>query len=198
MEFFWTACTEILKILFSWPPIVLLILFIIIFKFENEVRNILKSKIEAKVGGASITVYQNQGQVLESAQNDSVQNSPPSSIKNIQVTPEMYDDLLNRYAYERIFNNIFGTQINLLTSLADLNGQPLSLPQLYIFYKDHQTRTNLTTYPIDNYLNFLIQFGLIKSIKNDNQSSYLITDFGIRFLSYIKENYKHNWNTRPF
>lgn len=198
MEFFWTGYTEVLKTVLSWPPIVLIILLVAVLKFQDEIRGILKSKIEARVGNASITVYQDQGANLEIAQKESATASTAPVGANDVVPVEIYKSLLERYKWERIFNSIFGTQIDLLFLLANNNNQPISLPQTYKFYTDHQNRAKVTTYPLSDYLNFMIQFDLIAAHTNENHASYTITKFGMNFLSYIMENYKHNWNSRPF
>ncbi len=109
-----------------------------------------------------------------------------------------YRQLLFNYGAERLFARVYGTQISLLEFLATKSETPLSLAELMTFHDDHQRKAEDTSYQIRDYINFLINWGVIARFGEENSHEYGITEHGIQFLSYIKANYPLEWNKRAY
>jgi len=118
-----------------------------------------------------------------------VQNNPATTVIE-------YRRLLFSYNAERLFNSIFGTQIWLLNFLASRPDNPANLTQLAPFHEVHQKLSGTTNYQIGDYVNFLVSFGVIVVGGSPEEPTYRISDYGLRFLSYIKANYPAGWNSR--
>jgi hypothetical protein len=109
-----------------------------------------------------------------------------------------YRKLLFNYGAERLFARIYGTQISLLEFLKTKSGTPSSLAELMPFHDEHQRKAEDTSYQIRDYMNFLINWGVIAASGEENAHEYRIKDYGIEFLSYIKANYPLEWNKRAY
>lgn len=107
-----------------------------------------------------------------------------------------YRRVLYAFNAERLFNSIFGTQVELLEYLALHPEAAIPMQALAQFHDKHQKLVGSTEYTLRNYLNFLVSFGVISVLGPENAFEYKITQHGVEFLSYIKSAYPTKWNTR--
>jgi len=228
MEFFWTGCTEILKIILSWPPIALLMLIIIISIFKDQIASLLGRVTSGKILGnefqtapinqlneaahiakdsllakaESVGIIKSKTDDLENKINSKL--SDPANpaidyiINNPYETLNEYQRVLRSLNFEIILNRIFGTQIKLLELLASQPTMSFTPIQLYHFYQEHQKLIGSNDYQVRDYFNFLIQFNVIRVSGTDNNHTFSITEHGLDFLSYIKSNYKGTSNLRSY
>jgi hypothetical protein len=118
--------------------------------------------------------------------------------KNPIQTVIDYKRLMSSYNSERLFGRIFGTQISLLTHLANYPEAWFSLPQLVYFHGEHQRLTGRTEYQLPDYINFLVNSGVLVASGPPSANHYKISQSGVEFLSYIKANYPHEWDKRLY
>ena len=228
MEFLWTYCFEIFKILSSWPPIALIMLIIIIFNFKDQLANLLGRVESGKIFGNEfkaaplnqlnevshiekdsllakaepVDIAANKTNDLKNKNNSNVSSASNPAIEYIINHPYdtliEYQRVLRSLNFEILLNRIFGTQIKLLELLALEPTISFTPIQLYCFYQEHQKLIGSNDYQVRDYFNFLIQFNAISVSGTDNNHSFSITEHGLDFLSYIKSNYKGTSNFRGF
>ena len=90
--------------------------------------------------------------------------------------------------FERAYQAIYGSQIKIIEDLRRLGPSGLVYEGVAAYYQ--QTRLMypaLNSYPLDQYLGFLVNSGLIEiSNSSENKRICKITSFGIDFLEYIE------------
>lgn len=113
----------------------------------------------------------------------------------------LYRHLLNNYNSERLFNSIYGTQINLLQFM-DSNSGGTELRDMMNFHTKHQQLAKRTDYSLQDYIKFLADFGAIEPKKSSfpkpPNTYYAITEFGHYFLNYIRQQYPMAWFQRMY
>ncbi|MBI3776860.1 MAG: hypothetical protein HY273_15175 [Gammaproteobacteria bacterium] len=152
-----------------------------------------------------------QQTVLTHPETELAESLPPELANDPQASAELayvrqhpaqtvldYRRLLFSYNAERLFNSIYGTQISLLDSLASRPSETITLAQLAQFHEAHQKQAKRTEYQLRDYVNFLVNFGVLAVKGPPHENTYTITQDGIEFLSYIKANYPLAWNQRTF
>lgn len=83
--------------------------------------------------------------------------------------------------YERMFNAIFGSQINLLERLRDSG--PMSRPAVEGYFGAIQVvNPSLAVWNTDQYLSFLLREGLVEQA---DDGSYSLATNGLSFLGYL-------------
>jgi len=85
------------------------------------------------------------------------------------------------YHFERSYNHIYGSQIQLLHHLAKLGDTGASIRELYGFYA--RAVPPIRAYPFENYIEWLVSQELLEKTSVGN---YRITESGVFFLEYIK------------
>lgn len=112
-------------------------------------------------------------------------------LENPGPTIAEYVRLLQAYNCEKAVTTIFGTQIELLNFLKE-SGQPKSVQELAPFHHKHQQHGGSPTYSLDQYIHYLVAMSLIESVKA-LPTSYRLSEFGLKFLDYIKVQYPGRW-----
>lgn len=158
-----------------------------------------------------------ENRLAKAAEAQGVFNAPPAAQQ--QLPPELANDpraaaalayvqshpvetvieyrrLLFNFNSERLFNFIYGTQIELLQDLASHPDVPATLAQLAKFHEQHQKLAGRTDYQLRDYVNFLVAYGVVIQGGTPEEQTYRIAQHGIEFLSYIKANYPTAWNRR--
>src|SRR5215471_14239917 len=92
---------------------------------------------------------------------------PPQVIQYVKQYPtqviEEYLRVFNGYRYERAFNLIYGTQIQLLQDLATKGTTGEAYTNLAIFYEEFRRRAgDSTNYQMPDYVRFLHEIGFIE------------------------------------
>ena len=108
-----------------------------------------------------------------------------------------YIKLFNRYQFERTFNIIFGTQIDLLEHLLIKGTSGERYIGLRYFYDECIRRTGLFSYKMEEYIGFLKSMGYVEYVGEGYQMIVKITEYGRNFLSYIKEQYPRKYRYKP-
>ncbi|MDR6582898.1 hypothetical protein HBH1_01168 [Herbaspirillum sp. BH-1] len=100
-------------------------------------------------------------------------------------------------AAERLYAQIYGTQIALLGFVASRNGEPISGAALVIYHSEYRRLSGNNEYSFERYIHFLVVAGAIEKLDADTDQ-YRLTAFGADFLAYIKSQYPLVWSQRPF
>lgn len=190
---------SILKIII-WPA--LIVSFII--EFKEQISNLINREIRGKLpGGYEFQILQEK--TYESIRPEDIVKEYESIIqkqkivisnKNLTEEELIYQNAAKDIIidFERIFNLIFGSQIDLLFFLGNVKKigfQKWEIEHYFSLIKSNTTFSNnfYNNWSWEDYINFLIARGLI--IVNPDNGHFIITDYGLKFLSYIESmNYK--------
>lgn len=175
--------------------------FILLLVYRKQIANLLTRLIKGKVGSFSFeaTPPKQEKVIIEN-------NNKNPLIQMMKDDPEnAYHEILKLYKdyfYERSFNIIYGTQINLLDHLDKKPDKSEKYNFIFIkFYFKHLGKKPKTKKPYNQYLDFLEINKFIEILnanKTNNEKILKITPSGIKFLSYIKTHYPERYKHRPF
>lgn len=213
----WNLLLEYLKVILNWPPVALILGVIFFYFFKVGINNFLGRVTEGSIFGNTFKASPQStnssdasiGQLTEQSQTNVIDEShlieklkqeEPDAEKVIAFvkanpahTVIEYKKLLSSIQFEKCFNAIYGTQIALLDTCLARDGK-VTYKDLIAFHNQHQKLSNTTTYPLNQYTQFLIDFNLISS-KHDYSE---ITEIGKEFLVYIKTIYPLAWDKKSF
>ncbi len=188
---------QCLRVVLNWP----LVAIISIFLFKKQISDFLSRLIRGKIGNLSVeaTPPKQEKVIIEN-------NNKNPLIQMMKDDPEnAYHEILKLYEdyfYERSFNIIYGTQINLLDHLDKKPYKSEKYNFIFIkFYFKHLGRKPKTKKPYNQYLDFLEINKFIEILnanKTNNEKILKITPSGIKFLSYIKTHYPERYKNKPF
>lgn len=186
-----------LQAVFNWP----LVVIISIFLFKKQISDFLSRFIRGKFGNFYVeaTPPKQEKVIIEN-------NKKNPLIQMMKDDPEnAYHEILKLYEdyfYEKCFNTIYGTQINLLDHLSKKPDKSEKYNFIFIkFYFKHLGRKPKTEKPYNQYLDFLEINKFIEILnadKTNNEKILKITPPGIEFLSYIKTHYPERYRNKPF
>jgi hypothetical protein len=195
---------EYFKVL-AWPLTVLIIAFL----FRNEVQDFLKRISEFKFKDFQISAPQQKlphseiseevkGEIKETIEEkkkeiEQKENIPATSTQ--EQTKQQISALLTQIAtlqtaflFERTYTSIYGSQIITLENLRkNIHGMwHLALATWYENFR--QNDPIIRNYPFSDYIGYLLNIGLIRSIETEQGRKYMITDLGTDFLNYIEKS----------
>lgn len=170
----------------SWP----ILIFFLAGKFSNQISNLISriTKLDVKGLSAEIESQKNTPQEIED-----YKKIAQEAEKKYKVMEEKIRDLdVNaknnityyqiRYEFEKLYRLIFGTQLGILL-FANLS--PDKKVQVRTVLTQYQNSPISSSYPYNDYVNFLVASQLLQDAGNDE---YLITKFGTLFLEYLTQN----------
>ena len=188
---------QYLQIVFNWP----LVAIISIFLFRKQISDFVSRLIRGKIGifSAEATPPKQEKIIVEN-------NEKNPLIQMMKDDPEnAYHEILKLYEdyfYERSFNIIYGTQINLLDHLNKKPDKSEKYNFIFVkFYFKHLGKKPKIKKPYNQYLDFLEINKFIEILNVDKGYSeriLKITPSGIKFLFYIKNHYPERYKNKPF
>ena len=105
---------------------------------------------------------------------------------------------VKRYHFERIFNSIFGSQIQLLEYLSSNPQNWQAVSSVSGFYAAHKQTLSNHSPDLFTYLNYLKQNGLIELVWNQDTQTIRATALTGEFLNYLVESYPSTWNKKSY
>lgn len=91
--------------------------------------------------------------------------------------------------YESTYNVIFGTQLRMLSALAQQPVTGETVSNLAPFYIEHQKLAGTSAIPFGNFASFLISNQFMRIDATGTEARAYITDLGKDFLAYISRTY---------
>lgn len=191
----------------TWPQLVLLLSFILIWKFRTELSSLLSRIVRAGTGGFEFAAPQTptrpvrgtdlpEERIGESAiliaQEEAIKRDLQTNFAN-KSDEERQNLLIKQLAVfqlvawcEREFRTIFGSQIQMLKQLNLARQTGIPNEQIREMYSDATKR-----FPefykegpdFDRYANYLVQTGTV--VFTDGR--YYITELGIEFLAWMNK-----------
>lgn len=190
-----------LEIIFSWPLITLIIVIIFIIIFREPLSDFFRRLIKGEAYGVKFQASSPSEQREEAKDIPKVQ--PESELEsyirdNPQETIKTIIRLSRGYRFERIFNIIYGTQINLLLHLSSKDELGDKYINVMSYYNEYIGRSRLYSVKPEDYFGFLLSMQMIEFFGESTNFSMRITPEGIDFISYIGSEYPTTFKNKPF
>jgi len=193
-------------LLTSWPSVVLLLGLLTLLTQRGAIDALIRSIETISTKGVSTresaAVTQQKEQVEEVKnlkEKKEALTVEPVVADTVQITEDEVERLREEKAslenklkeevrsrfFERTYNAIFGSQLNILVSL--ITREKMTYTEAAEFY--NQVAKNypaISTYSVDSYFNFLFSSGLIRREIVENTDLVFITELGKEFVNFIK------------
>ena len=192
---------QYLKVLLSWPVITLILVISFIKLFKDPISDFIHRLIKGEIGSVKLQAISPADQKKEAEEFPPIQpenelelyvkNNPGEAIKTII-------EISRNFRFEKIFNIIYGTQINLLAHLNTKGESGDKYINLLSYYNYYIARSRLYSAKIEDYFGFLHSMQLIEFFGEGTNFSVRITPEGAHFLSYIRSEYPATFNYKPF
>jgi len=206
------------EVILSWPVIILVLGIIFLIWFREPISELI-GRIEGiikKNGFGFIFSPSEQHHKVKMLKEDveKMEKEYKSRIEaqinkdNIQELiddsermKEQYMKLLDNYRFERIYNMIYGSQINILEHLSTMGEKGERYFTVTLFFNDYIRQLPPSIKKIvsmEAYFQSLEDMRLIRYTSVGDERRVVITPFGIKFLEYIKWWYQRQYKSKPY
>jgi len=214
LEWVW----RFLDLLFRWPVAIFVLGLTGMLMFKKPLSDFFSRVVSAGVYGVQLNAIAAQSESTPAKKPNTpelanmVDHQPPNvqqgpiqipqqAIQYVQRNPaqviEEYLRVFNGYRYEKAYNSIYGTQIEILFSLIQKGNDGLAYTDVAPFYEKFRQLLPNTTYQMPDYIRFLYTLGFIEYIGEAPNIRVRITPSGLGFLSYIRAEYPLLYDKRP-
>lgn len=190
-----------LQVILAWPVVALILGVIFLKWFKDPISDFFRRVVRGEAYGVKIEASspsEQRKEVKEIPQPQThdqiekyIKDHPKEVIKE-------YLRLLNGYWFERAFNIIYGTQMDLLEYLSTKGTKGENYINLVSFYNEFVKRSGLASTQMADYLGFLKDMRFIEFVEENKAWSVKITAYGVDFLSYVKGQYPSSYRYRAF
>lgn len=187
-----TLVLDFLRILFSWP---VLVLFLVLF-FRREIRRLLDRVSRVKAGDKEIDFSPTEQKVPNAELPEEVFGEENvlsehelrrmiASAENVAELSRDNTELKKALTFERLYQQIFGNQLMFLQRLRKAGDAGLSYREVSDWYLELMTYRKKM--PFEKWLSFLQEAKLVsRSTPTGEENSMLhLTDSGSDFLEYL-------------
>lgn len=189
---------EIAKIvsqtLSTWPVICAIVTISFMVLFREPLSDFFRRIVKGGFYGVSLEAINPSEQPKEIKEKRALQSREDVE-KYIREKPkeaiEAYFSVYTNYLFERGYNLIYGTQIELLEHLA-LRQDGATIAEVYPFYQKFLNwirLAGLVPTKMDDYVGFLRAMGFVELVGVGSNLRAKITPVGINFLHYIRTQY---------
>jgi len=190
-----------LQVILSWP-VVSLVLGVTFFKwFKEPISDFFRRVVKGEAYGFRVEAANPSKQRKEVKETPQFQSQDVIE-KYIKENPKKvineYAKVFNGYQFERAFNIIYGTQVDLLEHLSIKGTNGDKYVNLSVFYNECIKRAKSVFVQIAGYLGFLKDARFIEFVGKGSDLSVIITPHGVNFLSYIKNQYPTMYKHKRF
>lgn len=165
-------------------------------------------KATANISMPMPTVHANGGPTINFKYSQRAKHLYPSTdpepfVQWMHLNPgPAFDDYIDKVLqlnYERTFNMIFGTQVQVLESLNDPTLHGPSPSAMFVpHYERHLSLTGRSDRNFNDYLAFLVARNLVQNVGTPEGPLYQIAPAGKEFLGHIKQYYPLQWNSKAY
>jgi len=192
---------QYLQVILGWPVVALILGVIFLKWFKEPISDFFRRVVRGEAYGVRIEASSPSEQRKDIKETPQLQTQDQIE-KYIKDNPKEvikeYVRLLNGYWFERTFNIIYGTQMDLLEYLSIKGTKGENYINLVGFYNEFVKRSGLSSTQMADYLGFLKDMRFIEFVEEDKAWNVKITAYGVDFLSYIKGQYPSTYRYRPF
>jgi hypothetical protein len=200
---------EYLKALLSPQVTIAGVIIFFLLKFKASVEAAL-ARLSSFKGPAGVeATFDAQRQIVDDRQKivetkqavEAAQTTGQTDQSFLRETQDLLKKIAEWWVFEKIYRTIFKSQINLLRHLRSLPERRATWIELFTFYQQGLLSQGFTatTYPYENYMNFLAINGLItwQTVPGTNQTVVSLTEIGDKFLQYLTDS-NYNIQERPY
>lgn len=189
-----------LQVILGWPVVCLVLGLLFLLLFKQSISDLFRRIFEGEAYGVRFKASNSSEQNIETTKKPQLTTQDEFEKYIKENTKEVKEELFryfNGYWFERTFNRIYGTQIDLLEHLVNNGNQGDKYINLMGFYNEFIKRSRFTT-QLPDYIRFLIEMRLIEVIGEGSESTVKITPHGINFISYIRTQYASTYKYKAF
>ena len=173
----------------TWPVVTL----IMAFMFKSSIADFLRRLVKGEGPGGwkfEATKPAEQQQEIKDKSLVQPEDKTEQYVKdNPKLVIQEFKRTFNAYWFERAYNLIYGTQIEVLEHLETKGDKGDKYINLTPFYNEFLRRSKFTTTQLAHYLGFLKDAQFIEYLGEGANLTARITPYGVDFLSYIKTQY---------
>ena len=190
-----------LQVILGWPVVALILGIIFLKWFKDPISDFFRRVVRGEAYGVKIEASSpsEQRKEVKEIPQPQTQDQIEKYIKDHpkEIIKE-YLKLLNGYWFERAFNIIYGTQMDLLEYLSTKGTKGENYINLVSFYNEFVKRSGLASTQMADYLGFLKDMRFVEFVEENKAWSVKITAYGVDFLSYVKGQYPSSYRYRVF
>ena len=195
----WTLALEYFKVAASWPPVSVVLVLLLGKRLQAPIVSMFGRIRTWKAVGIEATLSDPAGQQLDAAKKPAAEDADlltQNSSDPVRARSEILR-LWGLYNYERFFNVVFGTQLQLLEHLRLLGNVGCAPDDLDKFFAAHKASGGDST--AESYFKFLADTGLMDVKNNVSGGPWVkISETGLAFLDHIRRTYGASSANRMF
>ncbi|MEK7165079.1 MAG: hypothetical protein AAB779_03975, partial [Patescibacteria group bacterium] len=147
---------QYLEVFLGWPVVILILGLAFMQWFKKSISSFLERLIVGEAYGVRLEASSPSNQQKELKKEDMPLQDIEKYIRdNPKEVIRDYQRIFNSYRFERAFNIIYGTQMDLLEHLSTKGDNGDKYVNLILFYNEFIKRSNLTSTHMADYLEFL-------------------------------------------
>jgi len=190
---------EYLKAVLVWPVSVGIILIVFLLKFRAGIEDLLKRMQEGEGYGIRLKATapaEQQKLATEVKPLLPLDEAERFAMEHPKEAVQEYRRLTDNFLWEKSFNLIYGTQMDLLSALEKKGSVGEKYVDLTVYHQEFIKRSQVTGLQFTQYVGFLKQVGFVEISGDANDAVVKITPNGINFLSYVRSQYPYH--VKPF
>lgn len=192
---------RVLEAVLSWPVAALVVGLVFLKRFERAISDFIRRVVRAEAYGARVEASRPEEQTREA---DAAQDLPRQDDIRRYISDNpgevlaAYERAVRGFTFERAYNLIYGSQLELLEHLESLGSTGEDYVNLVPYFNEFRERSQLESAQFATYLSFLLTLEFIESVGAGNDLRMKITPLGIDFLNYIRAEYGSTYKFKPF
>ncbi len=192
---------DYLKAFLCWPVAALILGILFLHNFKDAISDFFRRIVRGEAYGVRVEATSPSEQRKEAKEIEPILTETELE-RYISENPKQvltdYKRVYNSYWFERGYNLIFGTQLDLLEYLIGKGSEGENYVNLTSFHNEFLKRSKTQTYQFADYLGFLRDMNFVEYVGEGADLSLRISPYGVDFLSYIKGQYPSAYKFKPF
>lgn len=189
------------EVILSWPVITLILGLLALIWLREPIGNFLNRVRSAQGYGVRLDAVDPAQQLSKAQEVDELKSENELAVwvkDNPEVVATEFLRLLNGYWWERAFNIIYGSQIEILEHLEAKGDSGEKYVNLVPYFEEFLGRGGPAKTQMPDYLAFLQSMNFIEYQAKSGDPLVKITPFGVNFLSYLRAQYPASYKFKPW
>lgn len=192
---------QYVEVLLSWPVITLVLGLLALIWLRKPIGNFLNRVRSAEGYGVRLDAVDPAQQLRKSQDVDEPKSENELAVwirDDTEVAATEFLRLFNGYWWERAFNIIYGSQIEILEHLEAKGDSGEKYVNLVPYFEEFLRRGGPANTQMPDYLAFLQSMNFIGYQTKNGEQLVKITPFGVNFLSYLRAQYPAGYKLKPW
>ncbi len=191
-----------IQTLLSWPVVCLILGLVALALFREPMSDFLRRMVRGEGYGVRFEAA-NPSQQRKGVKETTIKQQTEDGLERyIKENPadvvREYFRLYNGFLFERAYNLIYGTQLQILDFLSTRGNKGEKYVNLLPYYNEFLKRSGLHSTQMADYLGFLRDMNFMEYVADGTDQRATITPLGVDFLSYIKTHYRTGYRYKAF